>query len=262
MKRSALSGRLAQWTQRSKPTRRGGGFVAAEEATHKLEYLRETDIFSPLSPDERSWLMHNTTMVTCERGRVFYSPGDPGEVVFILKRGKVDLYRLTNDGRKLVIATLGPHTIFGEMGLIGQRMYGCFAEAVEDCLLCILSRSDMKSLARRNPEVALLMLAEVERRLQDREAELEAIAFHGLPMRLATLLLREAGDLGTVDGYTHQDLAERLGTHRETVSSILGKFRSQALISTEAKRICLLDADRLRAIAEPASDHGDNHSGH
>ncbi|MEJ7902434.1 MAG: Crp/Fnr family transcriptional regulator, partial [Thermomicrobiales bacterium] len=208
--------------------------MAAEEATHKLEYLTENDIFSPLSADEKSWLLHNTTMVTCERGRVFYSPGDPGEVVFILKRGRVDLYRLTNDGRKLVIASLGAHTIFGEMGLIGQRMYGCFAEAVEDCLLCILSRSDMKSLARRNPEVGLLMLAEMERRLQDREAELEAIAFHGLPTRLAALLLREADALGTVEGHSHQDLAERLGTHRETVSSILGKFRGQGLISTEA----------------------------
>ncbi len=251
MKGTALSERLAQWTQRSKSTRRGGAFVAAEEAAHKLEYLKETDIFSPLSPDEQSWLMHNTTMITCERGRVFYSPGDPGEVVFILKRGRVDLYRVTNDGRKLVIASLGAHTIFGEMGLIGQRMYGCFAEAVEDCLLCILSRSDMKSLARRNPDVGLLMLAEMERRLQDREAELAAIAFHGLPMRLAALLLREADDLGTVEGYSHQDLAERLGTHRETVSSILGKFRSQGLISTEARHICLLEIERLRAIAEP-----------
>jgi len=252
MKRSTtLSERLAQWTHRSKHDRRGGSFVAVEEAGRKLEYLTETDIFSPLSADEKSWLMHNTTMVTCERGRVFYSPGDPGEVVFILKRGRVDLYRLTNDGRKLVIASLGAHTIFGEMGLIGQRMYGCFAEAVEDCLLCVLSRLDMQTLVRRNPEVGLLMLAEMERRLQDREAELEAIAFHGLPMRLAALLLCEADEQGTVEGYSHQDLAERLGTHRETVSSILGKFRGQGLISTESRRICLLEIERLRAVAEP-----------
>lgn len=248
---TTLSERLVQWTHRPRLPRRSGTFIAIEEAGRKLEYLTETEIFSPLSPDEKSWLMHNTTMITCEPGRVLYSPGDPGEVVFILKRGKVDLYHLTNDGRKLVIATLGPHTIFGEMGLIGQRMYGCFAEAVEDCLLCILSRSDMKSLARRNPDVGLLMLAEMERRLQDREAELEAIAFHALPVRLAALLLREADDLGTVVGYSHQDLAERLGTHRETISSILGKFRGQGLISIQARHICVLNADRLQAIANP-----------
>ncbi len=62
-------------------------------------------------------------------------------------------------------------------------------------------------------------------------------------MRHAALLLRE--------GDSSQNLAERLGTHRETVSSILGKFRGQGLISTESRRICLLEAERLRAIAEP-----------
>ena len=62
-------------------------------------------------------------------------------------------------------------------------------------------------------------------------------------MRHAALLLRE--------GYSYQNLAERLGTHRETVSSILGKFRGQGLISTESRRICLLEIERLRRLAEP-----------
>lgn len=247
MNRSTLSAHTAWWKPRPRPK---GSPIAVDEAAAKLTYLRETDIFSPLTSDERSWLMQNTTMVTCERGKVFYSPDERGEVIFILKRGKVDLYRLTPDGRKLVIATLGPHTLFGDMGLIGQRMYGCFAEAVDECLICILDRSDMTHMVRRNPDVGLLMLAEVERRLRDREAELEALAFHGLPMRLAALLLREADAFGTLVGYTHQDLADRLGTHRETVSSILGRFRGEGLVFTEARRIRLLDVERLRVRAE------------
>ncbi|MGI8483071.1 MAG: Crp/Fnr family transcriptional regulator, partial [Thermomicrobiales bacterium] len=216
----------------------------------KPDYLRNMDIFAPLSPTERTWLLESTTMITCERGRVFYTPLDAGEVVFILKRGKVILYRLGADGRKLVIATLGPHTVFGEMGLIGQRMYGCYAEATEDCLLCVLSRSELKGLVRRNPEVGLLMLAEVEQRLQEREAELEALAFHDLPTRLAALLLQEAGADGMVCGYTHQDLAERLGTYRETVSQLLGRFRYEDLVAIKPKQIQLLDADGLRAYAD------------
>ena len=135
------------------------------------------------------------------------------------------------------------------MGLIGQRMYGCYAEAAEDSLLCVLSRSDMQSLVRRNPEVGLLMLAEVERRLRDREAELEALAFRGLPVRLAALLLREADSSGAVVGLSHQDLAERLGTYRETISQTLGRFREEGLVATQHKRIQLLDPDGLRAHA-------------
>lgn len=223
--------------------------VSQADMERKPDYLRNMDIFAPLSPSERIWLLESTTMITCERGRIFYTPQDAAEVVFILKRGKITLYRLAAEGRKLAIATLGPHTVFGEMGLIGQRMYGCYAEATEDCLLCVLSRSDLKSLARRNPEVGLLMLAEVERRLQEREAELEALAFHDLPTRLAALLLQEADAGDMVCGYTHLELAERLGTYRETVSQLLGRFRDEGLVSIKPKRIHLLDADGLRAYA-------------
>lgn len=232
------------------PSGKVRGGAATGDPTAKVGYLRETDIFVSLSPAEQTWLVESTTMITCDRSRVFYTPDEPGEVVFILKRGKVDLYRLAPDGRKLVVATLGPHTIFGEMGLIGQGMYGCFAEAVEDCLLCVLSRSDLQGLIRRNPEVGLSLLSEMGKRLQQREAELEALAFRGLPARLATLLLREADPYGTVLGLSHQDLAERLGTYRETVSQLLGRFRHEGLVAVEPRRIRLLDRAGLAAYAE------------
>ncbi len=227
-------------------TRRG----STADPAAKLGYLRETEIFVSLSQEERTWLTESTTMVTCNRGRVFYMPDEPGEVVFILKRGKVDLYRIAPNGRKLVVATLGPHTIFGEMGLIGQGMYGCFAEAVDDCLICVLSRSDMQALIRRNPDVGLSLLSEMGQRLQQRESELESLAFRGLPARLAALLLREADAYGTVVGLSHQDIAERLGTYRETVSQVLGRFRADGLVAVEPRRIKLLDPDGLEAYTE------------
>lgn len=231
------------------PTRGAAPGTTTDPAA-KMGYLRETAVFVSLSPAEQTWLAESTTMITCEQGRVFYTPDEPGEVVFILKRGKVDLYRLAPDGRKLVVATLGSHTIFGEMGLIGQGMYGCFAEAATDCLICVLSRSDMQSLIRRNPDVGLSLLAELGNRLQQREAELESLAFRGLPARLATILLREADAYGTVVGLSHQDLAERLGTYRETVSQLLGRFRHEGLVAVEPRRIRLLDPAGLAAYAE------------
>jgi CRP-like cAMP-binding protein len=220
------------------------------DAAAKLGYLLETEVFRPLSEPERTWLAESTTMVSCERGRVFYTPDEPGEVVFILKRGRVDLYRIAPDGRKLVVATLGPHTIFGEMGLLGQTMYGCYAEAAEDSLICVLSRADLQALVRRNPEVGLRLLAELGARLRKREEELESLAFRGLPARLAMLLLREADIYGTIDGYSHQELAERLGTYRETVSQLLGRFRGEGLVAVEPRRIRLLDRSGLEAYAE------------
>jgi CRP/FNR family transcriptional regulator, cyclic AMP receptor protein len=246
--RGPLSSRIAAWAGLASPRRS----VSPADLERKPEFLKAMEIFAPLSQDQWTWLLESTAMITCERGRVFYQPDDLGETLFIVKRGKVSLYRLTSDGRKLVTDTLGPFTIFGEMGLIGQRMYGCYAEASEDSLICVLSRSDMQDLIRQNPEVALLLLAEVERRAQERESELEALAFRGLPARLAALLLREATSDGEVRGVTHQELAERLGTYRETVSQVLGKFREEGMIVTAPKRIELLDMDALRRQAEDA----------
>jgi CRP/FNR family transcriptional regulator, cyclic AMP receptor protein len=251
-KSPSFAERVARWTQVGRDGRRNPRDVLPHDAARKMDFLRENEMFAPLSSDEQAWLMHNTTMVTCEKGRVFHSPGDPGEVLFIVKRGKVDLYRLTTEGRKLVITTLGEKTMFGEMGLIGQHMHGCFAEAAEESLLCILSRSDMQALVRRNPEVGLLLLAEMGRRLDARETELEALAFHDLPLRLAGFLVREADADGLVRGYTHQAIADRLGTYRETVSEILGRFRAEGLITTEARQIKIVDAAGLKLRAEPA----------
>jgi len=240
---SRKSGRVDAWK-----ASRDGKVIG--DAAAKLGHLLETEVFSPLSGPERTWLAESTTMVSCERGRVFYTPDEPGEVVFILKRGRVDLYRIAPDGRKLVVATLGAHTIFGEMGLLGQGMYGCYAEATEESLICVLSRADLKALIRRNPEVGLRLLAELGARLQRREEELESLAFRPLPARLAALLLREADIYGTVNGFSHQELAEHLGTYRETVSQLLGRFRGEGLVAVEPRRIRLLDRAALEAYAE------------
>lgn len=242
----SLSHRMASLMRRGTARRP----TPTDDPAVKLGYLRHVDILAPLSPDEHQWVANNTTMVTCPRGRIFYTPDDAGEVIFLLKQGRVSLYRLTPEGRKLTVATLSAGACFGEMGLLGQGMYGCHAEADTDCLLCVMSRSDLQSLMRRNPEVAIRLLDVLGNRLLEREQEMEQLAFRGIPARLAALLLREADAFGTVTGRSHQDFADRLGSYRETVSQTLGRFRAEGLVAVEPKRIRILDEDGLRAYAE------------
>ncbi len=243
----SLSRKIIALARRGTPR---GSPTHGTDQTVKLGYLKQVDILAPLSPEEHAWVAENTTMVSCPRGRVFYTPDDVGEVVFLLKQGRVALYRLTPEGRKLTMATLDAGTCFGEMGLLGQGMYGCHAEAATDCLLCVMSRSDLQALMRRNPDVAIRLLDVLGSRLLEREQELEQLAFRGIPARLATLLLREADAFGTVTGRSHQDFADRLGTYRETVSQTFGRFRAEGLVAVEPKCIRLLDLEGLRAYAE------------
>ena len=230
--------------------------TGAERTAAKIGYLSKTDLFQDLTPPELAEIERKITMHTCERGRVFYLPGETGEVLYILKEGRVRLYRLSAEGRKLVLATLEPGTVFGEMSMIGQGMYDAFAEAAEPCTICVMRRRDVDALIRGKPQIALRLLELVAVRMQELETQLEDIAFRSVPVRLATLLLRLAGDgkgkppmAATVGGLTHQDLADMLGVYRETVTTALDNFRNNDIIAIRRRQLVLRNVPRLRELA-------------
>ena len=222
------------------------------QPAEKMRYLSELTVFQDLTGREMEDLNRITTISTVSKGRVFYRPEEPGEVLFILKEGQVQLYRISPEGKKLVITTLGPHTLFGEMALLGTKMHNTFAEAVDDCLICVMSRTDLERLILSKPQVALRVLEITGKRLREAEGRLENMAFKGIPARLASLLLRLANERDTLEivGLTHQDLAESVGTYRETATQVLNDLKSQGLIEIGRKRINILDPDRLADIAE------------
>jgi CRP-like cAMP-binding protein len=226
--------------------------TAVAQPAEKLRYLSELTVFQDLSPREMQELNRIITMSTVPRGRVFYRPEEPGEVLFILKEGRVQLYRISPEGKKLVITTLGPHTLFGEMALLGTKMHNTFAEAIDDCLICVMSRTDLERLILNKPQVALRILEVTGKRLREAEERLENMAFKGIPARLASLLLRLAEEQGNdeIAGLTHQDLAESVGTYRETATQVLNDLKAQGLIEIGRKRIKIIDPARLTEIAE------------
>jgi CRP/FNR family transcriptional regulator, cyclic AMP receptor protein len=222
------------------------------QPAEKMKYLSELAVFQDLTPREMEELNRITTMSTVTKGRVFYRPEEPGEVLFILKEGRVQLYRISPEGKKLVITTLGPHTLFGEMALLGTKMHNTFAEAVDDCLICVMSRTDLERLILSKPQVALRILEITGKRLREAEERLESMAFKGIPARLASLLLRLSDEQGTDDvrGLTHQDLAESVGTYRETATQVLNDLKTQGLIEIGRKRIKILNKEELLEVSE------------
>ena len=218
----------------------------------KLGYLSDIELFQDLTAREMAELDRVTTISNVPKGRVFYRPEEMGEVLFIVKKGQVQLYRISPEGKKLVISALGPGTLFGEMALLGQQLHSTFAEAVEDCLICVMSRNDLERLILNKPLLALRVLEITGKRLREAETRLEDLAFKGIPARLASLLLRLAGERGdlTITGLTHQDLAETVGTYRETATQVLNDLKTQGLIDIGRKRITILDQEKLQAVAE------------
>jgi CRP-like cAMP-binding protein len=219
----------------------------------KLTYLSNIEIFQDLTTSELAQMDRQLTMSSCRPGKIFYMPEDSGEVLFLLKKGRVQLYRISPNGKKLVVSTLGPGTIFGEMSLVGQGMHNTFAESVEECLLCVMSRADVERLMREKPQVAFRFVEALGDRVTELESRLEEIAFKSIPARLASLLLRladEQDDGSEVKGYTHQDLGEMLGTYRETITQTLNDFKAEGLVDISRKRITLMDRESLKYLVE------------
>lgn len=216
----------------------------------RIGYLSVEDIFRDLGPQEREEIERSFAETTFRRGEVVYSPQEE-EILFLLKEGVVQLYHLTREGEKRAVDTLGPGAIFGEMPLMGQGMYGTFAQAIEDCTLGTMGRTALERLLLQRPTIALRILEGVGKRLAEAESLLEDVTFKGVPARLASFLLRLMKEQGPIiAGYTHQALADTIGTYRETTTSTLGLFKRQGLIKIGRKRLQILDVEGLREIAE------------
>ncbi len=215
-------------------------------------YLDAMDLFRGLTEDDLASIDHMMRTIIRKKGELIYSPEESREVLFFLKKGTVQLYRLSLNGKKLVITTLEPNTFFGEMALVGQRMYGNFAEAQEDVTLCIMNRADVVRLLQMKPAVALNLLEVLGRRFLEVEAALEGLAFKSVRARLASLLLSltEQRKDNEIRGLRHQDLAEQLATLRETVSEILAEYKAAGLVELGWCKITVLNKKGLRHIAE------------
>lgn len=232
------------------PTRDGG------DPGPLLSHLRAVDIFLDLSTEEIDAIHDVIPMRRRSKGTVFYRPGDRAERLFILKEGSVTLYRLTPEGHKLIVGTIGEGTIFGEMALAGQSMWDCFAEAEEDALVCTITQRDMERLLQEQPKVALRLLAIMGRRVQELEERLEQMAYRSVRERLARLLLQNGrGSLGgyEVKGFTHEYLAEAIGASRQTVTQELRRMEDEGLLKIARKRLRLLDIPGLKAVAMHAN---------
>ncbi len=213
------------------------------------DYLQRVDMFRDLSREEISALFEGVMLRQCPAGTVLFTPDHPSEQLFVLKEGQVELYRLTPGGKRLLTRRIGPNTVFGEMGLLGQSLQGCFAEATEDSLVCVATREDIQRLLTRRPDVALRLLESIGTRLKLLEERLEQAMFSPVRTRLARFLLSSAGPNGVVHGYTHAQIGDAIGALRQTVTEALGQMQSQGLVEVKHRWIKLKDLTQLEVLA-------------
>lgn len=218
--------------------------------------VADDDIFRDLSDAQRAVIERKISYTTYPAGHLFYAPDDDGEQIYLLRRGRVRIYKLSLEGRALTLLILEPVSVFGEMALAEEWRHDSFAEAMTDCVVGILRRDALRQVLSDHPAVAMRFMSVMTTRLRALERKLADIAFKSVPQRLATVLLslattahEQSVDIApAVIRYTHQQLAEMIGSYRETVTKTIGDFRESGLIRVEEDMIYLTDIGRLQAL--------------
>ena len=231
--------------------------------TEKLGLLRELELFSGLSDADIAAIGHATTMTHCRPGQVILSPDDPPDRIHIIKKGRVRVYRVTPDGKQLTLDIYEKATILGDMRLLGQdRVAEAYAETIDAAVICTITPDELRRLVERHPIIGVNIITFLSRRLQEAERELEAMAYQRVGQRLARKLLDLGQRFGveTVRGtliqarLTQQELAEMIGTTRETLAHTLSDFRRRDLLDTAHHQVVIRDAERLAEVAHDSEE--------
>jgi len=223
----------------------------------KLRLLSMVDILEPLSREEIKELSRRIPDTHYQRGQILYTPKERSEALFMLKKGRVRIYRIGHDGREFTLTVVGAGTVFGEMSLTAQRLESAYAEAMEPVVVCKMRRLDLERLVLDKPQVGLKVMSVLSERLFLAEDRMEDIALKEVPARLANFILQliESEGVVTSEGYkipsryTHRQLATMIGSKRETVTKAFTLLQRAGVVQLKRRRIHVGDIEALKKVA-------------
>lgn len=218
--------------------------------------LREFDLFQDLTDEEVMSIGRVAPMSTLPAGRALYAPDQPTEVLFLVKKGRIRLFQIGGDGRTMTTSIIPAGQVFGEMAALGQRLDQTYAETLEPCVVCLMSRADVERLLLSDPRIATRIAEFLGSRVADLERRLGDTVLKTTPQRICATLARLAGDddTGAVIRLTHAQVADLVGTSRETTTKVLGDLAERELISLRRGRIVIRNRPALTTLADDGLD--------
>ena len=223
---------------------------------NKVWYLERSRLFGGLPASDIHPLAQAFRERDFDAGATIFMAGDSGDAVYLLKTGFVRLYRLSEEGREVTLAILGPGDVFGELALFDEKERVTNACTMSAAHVCAASVAQFMTLMRGNYLLTYRVAREMARRRDEAETRIAGTTFASARARVATVLLTLAEQHGSrlADGaicicvrFSHLQLASFAGTARETATVELSRMQREGLIRTESDRsLSLLDLERLK----------------
>jgi CRP-like cAMP-binding protein len=209
------------------------------------ELLRTVPIFSELSDADIASLARLSSRRHYPKDTVVFFENEEGDFFFSIVGGRIKVTILGDDGREVILSILGPGDFFGEMALLDNEPRSATAIAVEDSELLSLHRHDFQSVLADNRSIMSALIKILASRIRKANHQISTLALLDVYGRVARVIVDMARDEGRrlKDGRiafrraTHQEIANRIGTTRETVTRMLKDLERQGMIHIEGREI-------------------------
>ena len=219
-------------------------------------YLRKIPLLEGLDPDKLRDLAAEVEVREIKRRQVIYLPGDPGETVYFINGGRVKCSKVSRDGKELTLAYRGAGELFGELCVLDGAPRDEMAEAMKNAIITEVPRETFKRLLLEDAELGFKFAGVIGQRRRVMETKLEHLVFRDVHAKLAALLidLVEQYGVDTEQGVqiglkiTHQEMANLIGSTRETISLTLAQFKKRGLLDLVGRSVVLIDQEGLAAM--------------
>ena len=219
--------------------------------------LNTIDLFASVKPQTVEAIYLLTRERRYKRREILFFPDDLSHGLYLIGQGTVRLYKLSSEGKELTLWVLGPGECFGELTLIGGVPYDCYAEALENVRLGILTKENLQALVNADPSLLWSITKLIASRRRDVEMQLQDFAFKNVPSRLATLLLRLAQKHGNrypkgifnQIKLTQKEIATLIGAARSTTTKNLNRFKRLGALDFNRERLFIRERSTLERIA-------------
>jgi len=219
-----------------------------------VSLLQNVPLFQELSEEDLLGLAPLFTEKKVKKGTILFLEGDEGEELFLIKSGVVKIYRL-DEFKEIILALFREGDFFGEMSLISTGLTrSATAETLEVCTLYTLKRSSFVQFMEKSPKLCLKLLETTMDRLRRANEQIYDLTFLGVRSRIMKTIIRlsEQHGISTEAGLvinvklTHQQLANMVGTVRESVTKVLQELLDEGAIQIDKKMITLKNIDAIK----------------
>jgi CRP/FNR family cyclic AMP-dependent transcriptional regulator len=230
--------------------------MSQAEEKRVVQILRKCPVLIDAPADALANLAASAQIQSYRPRQVVYLPGDRASSVHFIGNGRVKVSKVTRDGKELTLAYRTGGDFFGETCLLDGGPREEMVEAMETTTSVELDRTGLGHLLASNAPVAYPFARALISRWLGLQAKVEQLVFKDVGSKLAELLLRLGSEHGVehrrglVLGLkiTHQEMANLIGSTRETVSLTLSQFKRKGYVHTEGRKVILADREGLRSL--------------